>query len=125
MKADLIKFNDLKEAILKLNEGLKERKSELERDGVLQRFEFTFELAWKVVQEYAKYQGVEVASPREAIRVGAELSIIEDPDKWFVDLQNRNLTTHIYDARNGGKNFPRSKRFCTKSEPDGRRNRKI
>ncbi|PIZ24701.1 hypothetical protein COY48_01445 [Candidatus Collierbacteria bacterium CG_4_10_14_0_8_um_filter_43_86] len=57
MKADLIKFNDLKEAILKLNEGLKERKSELERDGVLQRFEFTFELAWKVVQEYAKYQG--------------------------------------------------------------------
>jgi len=48
---------------------------------------------------------VEVASPREAIRVGAELSIIEDPDKWFVDLQNRNLTTHIYDAEMAEKIF--------------------
>lgn len=105
MKKELIKLSDLKEAITRLDEGLQTSQNELERDGVLQRFEFAFELAWKVIQEYAKFQGIEVVSPREAIRVGAELGIIINPEGWFIDLQNRNLTTHIYDAKTAEKIF--------------------
>jgi len=100
MTVNLIKLDELKNALNKLDEGLSQvNPSQLEQDGILQRFEFTFELAWKVIQEYAQTQGVETVSPRDAIRVGAQLGIVDIPEDWFIDLKNRNLTTHIYNEQ--------------------------
>lgn len=59
---ELIKLADLKSALKSLKEGVGMVKDDLDRDGVIQRFEFTFELFWKVIQEYAKYKGVETAT---------------------------------------------------------------
>ncbi len=94
-----LKINDLKKALNKLDQGLKIAKDELDFDGVIQRFEISFELTWKVLQKYAKYQGLEVKSPREAFRVGGELGLIDNVEQWFGFLYQRNLTSHVYDEK--------------------------
>ena len=68
----------------------------LDRDGVIQRFEFTFELVWKAIAEYAVYKGLEVASPRDAFRTAADIGVISNPDVWFDFLKDRNESTHLY-----------------------------
>jgi len=93
------KLDDLTLALKKLKAGLAEVKNDLDRDGVIQRFEFTFELLWKVLQEYAMFEGLEAASPREAFRIAADVGLIDDPVPWFEFLKNRNRTTHLYDEK--------------------------
>lgn len=95
----LTKLHDLLSALEQLKSGLIEVKNDLDRDGVIKRFEFTFELLWKVLQEYALYEGLEVVSPREAFRTAAELHLINDPTIWFEFLKDRNRTTHLYDEK--------------------------
>ncbi len=91
------KLESLKKATEKLKTALKEATTELNRDGTIQRFEFTFELAWKVMQEYALYKGIKTASPRDAIRIAADLGVIASPTDWFQFLTDRNTAAHIYD----------------------------
>lgn len=93
---EIIKLKDLKSATKSLKDGMLKVKDDLDRDGIIQRFEFTFELLWKVVQEYAKYKGIETASPRDAFRVANDIKLIDDANIWFEFLKNRNLSTHIY-----------------------------
>lgn len=115
MTIALIKLDELKNAIIRLDEGLNQpNPTQLEKDGILQRFEFTFELAWKVVQEYSQIQGIEVVSPREAIRIGAQLGIIDTPEDWLIDLKNRNLTTHIYDDQTAQEILTQIPSFSTR-----------
>ena len=70
--------------------------NELERDGVIQRFEFTFELVWKTLKKILAFKGVDVNSPRDAFREAAKQQLIEDPLIWFEFIKKRNLTTHMY-----------------------------
>ncbi len=100
MDKDLrLKIEDLKRALQKLDDGLKIAEDELDFDGVIQRFEISFELMWKVLQKYARYEGLEVRSPREAFRVGGELDLIDDVEEWLGFLYQRNLTTYVYDEK--------------------------
>ena len=92
-----VKLTNLKSAFARLKEGMNHVENDLARDGVIQRFEFTFELVWKAIQEYARISGLEVVSPRDAFRVASELKLIDNPDEWFVFLKDRNETTHLYD----------------------------
>ena len=73
----------------------------LYRDGLIQRFEFTFELAWKSLREYMEDQGVvlSVATPRSVLKEAYSAGIISDPDTWIAALDSRNLTSHIYDEK--------------------------
>lgn len=91
-----VKLINLKSALSQLKDGIGAVENDLDRDGVIQRFEFTFELVWKAIQEYARISGVEVVSPRDAFRVASELKLINNPDEWFVFLKDRNITTHLY-----------------------------
>lgn len=69
---------------------------ELYLDATIQRFEFTFELAWKLLKAILDYEGVEAASPRSAIREAWKLHLITDAEKWLDMQQKRNLTAHTY-----------------------------
>lgn len=71
----------------------------LYRDGLIQRFEFTFELAWKSLKEYMEDQGIVlgVATPRSVLKEAYAAGIIADPDMWIAALDSRNLMSHIYD----------------------------
>jgi nucleotidyltransferase substrate binding protein (TIGR01987 family) len=73
------------------------------RDACIQRFEFTFELAWKMLRrrlvlDLPSAQEVDSMSYRTLMRVGAEQGLVADPTAWFVYRDKRNLTAHTYDA---------------------------
>jgi nucleotidyltransferase substrate binding protein (TIGR01987 family) len=71
--------------------------TELERAGMIQFFEMTFELAWKVLKDYLESQGYMVKSPRETIKQAFQIGLIEEGHPWMDALSKRNLTTHTYD----------------------------
>ncbi|HNR94988.1 MAG TPA: nucleotidyltransferase substrate binding protein [Kiritimatiellia bacterium] len=66
-------------------------------DGTIQRFEFTFELAWKLMKAALEHQGIVVQSPRAAIKEAFKVGLIADGDGWIDMLEDRNRTTHLYD----------------------------
>lgn len=68
------------------------------RDSIIKRFEFTFELAWKVMKDYAEYNGYDdmANSPRNAIRLALQMGIISDT-AWMSMLESRNTMAHVYD----------------------------
>ena len=70
--------------------------TELERAGIIQFFEITFELGWKVLKDYLESQGFIVKSPREAIKQAYQIESINDGHVWLEALSKRNLTTHTY-----------------------------
>ena len=95
------KYLKLKQAVLRLQEGVEEynsSRSETVRDGVIQRFEFCTELAWKSTREYLLDQGyTEISSPKSVMRQAYADRLISDDALWVSLLNDRNLTSHIYD----------------------------
>lgn len=77
----------------------KEDLSELEQAGLIQFFEMTFELAWKVLKDYLESEGYIVKSPRETIKQAFQNDLINDGHIWMEALTVRNLTTHTYDEK--------------------------
>ncbi len=77
----------------------KEDLSELEQAGLIQFFEMTFELAWKVLKDYLESEGYIVKSPRETIKQAFQIELINDGHIWMEALTIRNLTTHTYDEK--------------------------
>jgi nucleotidyltransferase substrate binding protein (TIGR01987 family) len=71
--------------------------TELEFAGIIQFFEMTFELSWKVLKDYLESQGYLVKSPRETLKQAFQTGLIEDGHLWMDALSKRNLTTHTYD----------------------------
>lgn len=65
-------------------------------DATIQRFEFSFELAWKLMKLVLDYEGIEVSSPRSSIREGWKQGMIADADTWLDMQEKRNLSTHTY-----------------------------
>lgn len=92
---------DYKNAVDRLEEALKEPESEIVIDGVLHRFEFTFELAWKTIKDALEYLGLvdKTGSPRENIQIAFRHGIIEDGEKWIDIMLSRNLLSHLYDEK--------------------------
>jgi nucleotidyltransferase substrate binding protein (TIGR01987 family) len=87
---------DLASALSRLNDALAQPKTEWTRDAAIQRFEFTFELAWKSVASAARLQGLEVASPRRAWQTAFQLGWIDDDRLWLDMLEDRNRASHSY-----------------------------
>jgi len=69
----------------------------LERAGIIQFFEVSFELAWKLLKDYLAAQEIRVLSPRDAIKQALQTELIEDGHLWIAALADRNLTVHTYD----------------------------
>lgn len=92
---------DYKNAVDRLEEALKEPESEIVIDGVLHRFEFTFELAWKTIKDALEYLGLvdKTGSPRENIQLAFRHGIIDDGEKWIEIMLSRNSLAHLYDKK--------------------------
>ncbi len=91
-----INITSLVKAFQTFKQGFALVKTELERDGAIQRFEFTFELSWKTMKRILSFKGIEVNSPRDVFREAAKQKLIDDPVIWFDFLNKRNLTVHTY-----------------------------
>lgn len=70
---------------------------EMIKEGLIQRFEYTHELAWNLMKDYAEYQGNNnVGGSRDATREALQLKIKEDGEIWMDMIQSRNKTTYTY-----------------------------
>lgn len=71
--------------------------SELERQGLIQAFEFVFELAWNVMRDYFVYQGnPDITGSRDAIRHAFQQGLIADGEGWMEMIKSRNQTSDTY-----------------------------
>ena len=88
-------------ALFRLHEGTaQEELSDLERDGMIQRFEYCFELLWKCGKDFLlDREGLEAASPKRVIRLLREVGIFDDSETEHLlrMLDDRNMTAHTYD----------------------------
>ena len=106
------RFSNFNKALLKLEESvnyinhnvLDEENlgyivDELIKEGLIQRFEYTHELAWNVMKDYALFQGNStIGGSRDATREAYKLQIIENADVWMDMIQSRNKTSHTYNV---------------------------
>lgn len=83
-------------AFASFEEAMGQVTSDLTRDGTIQRFEYTFELAWKTMKRVLRAKGSEVNQPRDVFREAAADQLIADPLAWFDFLEKRNKSTQIY-----------------------------
>lgn len=90
-------FQSLTEAVeLSQQRGL----SALEQQGLIQSFEFTHELAWKMLKDYLEYQGVSnIIGSRDASRVAFQNALIQDGEVWMQMIAARNQTSHTYNLK--------------------------
>ncbi len=70
--------------------------SKFELQGLVQCFEYTFELSWKTLKDYLSSEGIEAATPRKVIQEGFRSGMIEDGHTWIEALESRNLMAHTY-----------------------------
>ncbi len=71
--------------------------SELERAGIIQFFEISFELAWKLMKDYLESQQLYPKTPRETIKQAYQIDLIDEGHLWIDALEDRNRTVHTYD----------------------------
>lgn len=91
--------HDFLRAASRLREIASLQGDDILRDATIQRFEFTFEAAWKALQMYLLYQGYEVLGPRQVLKQAFTHGLIQTTDEadiWLAMLEDRNLTTHTY-----------------------------
>ena len=91
------RLDQFERAYLQLVEALKiQSPSFIERAGIIQFFEMSFELSWKLLKDYQQAEGYDISSPRDAIKQAFQNGIITDGAEWMKALEDRNLTTHTY-----------------------------
>lgn len=105
------KFLNYSKALTRLEESLdRDETDDIVLDAVIQRFEFSYELSWKLVKTYLSYNGIaEVRSPREAFKEAFAAGLITEGDAWIDMLEDRNLTAHTYDEDQAKKIYQRIK----------------
>ncbi len=110
MKKELeYSLEKLESALIKLKQGTQDAKDELEEDGAIQRFEFTFELFWKALKMFLRYKGIEARTPRDVFKEAFKLEWLAD-EKLFLDmLEDRNKTSHVYEKETSREIFVRIK----------------
>lgn len=93
------RFESFSKALLQLETGLQQKEfSVLEKDGVIKRFEFTFELAWKTLQDVLTDRGYpDIKGPKPVIKQAFSDEVIIDGQAWIDMLNDRNKSTHLYD----------------------------
>lgn len=93
------RFQNLEQAFTQLEKGLAISKpNDIEKQGIIKSFEFTFELAWKTLKDYLEGQSVIVQFPRDVLKQAFHYQIITDGDIWMDMLEKRNLMAHTYDG---------------------------
>lgn len=105
MKRFIERKQDLENATNRLKEALKQEENDIVIDGVLHRYEFTFELAWKTLKDYLEYLGISMntGSPREVIKESFAHNLISDGEIWIKMMLARNSLSHLYDEETSRK----------------------
>lgn len=74
--------------------------NQFERDSLVKRFEFSYEMAWKLMMSYEKDNGItEILGSKDVIRQAFRLSIVKNGEAWLEMVDARNRTSHLYDEK--------------------------
>ena len=95
------RFTNYKKALVKLSEAVEEYNAGAVRDivkeGMIQRFEYTYELAWNTIKDYYHDQGeTDIQGSKDAIKLAFSRGLISDGTAWFNMVDSRKLTVHTY-----------------------------
>lgn len=97
----LQRLNNFRKALSRFNDATNTARerllSDLEKQGMIQAFEYTYELAWKLLQDYLRWQGADhLTGSRDVTREAFSAGLITEGEAWMRMLQDRNLTSHSY-----------------------------
>ncbi len=87
---------DYLKALERLGEAIKQPETDMNRDATIQRFEFTYELAWKTLKLYLETKDIDVRNPKDTLAASFEQGLITD-SHWNQLHYYRNLTSRTYD----------------------------
>jgi len=88
---------DFERALKALEQAANEAESDLEIDGMIQRFEFTYELLWKLLKLYLEREGIIAKTPRECFKEAYRLGILMNEEQSLKMIDDRNMSVHLYD----------------------------
>lgn len=93
------RFNHFEKAFKQLNKFIaKGELNELEKQGLIQSFEYTYKLAWITLKDYLEMQGAnDIHGSRDTIRLAFRRGIIDNGETWMDMLKSRALTSRTYD----------------------------
>lgn len=93
------RFQNFESTLKHLKEALDIKDPDIiQRAGMIQFFEMSFELSWNMIKDYLEEQGfTDVKSPRESIKKAFETGLITDGHGWLKMMEDRNLTSHAYE----------------------------
>lgn len=103
----VVRLASFGDAMVRLEAALAQPRTEWTRDAAIQRFEFTFELAWKSASACVRAEGLDARSPREALRASYRLGWVDDEALWLRMLDDRNRTSHSYNEAVADEIFSR------------------
>jgi len=114
-----LNFEPLEKAINQLKSGLNQshadQDNELLRDGVIQRFEYTMDLSWKMIQRYLKHiaqvEESAIRTKKDLFREAGRLGIISNVEAWFGYYEARNETSYTYDPQIAESVFEQAELF--------------
>lgn len=92
------RFNNFAKALAQLTKFIdKGQLNELEQQGLIQSFEYTYELAWNVIKDFFAAQGTtDMLGSRDAFRIAFQRGLVEDGEVWMEMIKSRSLTSHSY-----------------------------
>lgn len=98
------RFTNFQKALLQLQSAVElsnqRALSPLEKQGVIQAFEFTHELAWNMLKDFLQDQGNQnIKGSKDATREAFKVELIHDGEQWMAMIQSRNMSSHTYDER--------------------------
>ena len=100
MTPESINLNPFRQALESLRHALAQPKNEFLRDSVIQKFNFTYLLAWKALKRYLEQEegpeSIDSLQRRDLYRMAAEKGLLEDPVIWFGYHRARNETAHTH-----------------------------
>ncbi len=114
-------FSSFRKALKTLDEALELAEREPANDivisAVIQRFEYSFELAWKMLKRQLEHEvpvpaRVDTFSYRELIREGIERGLLDDFEAWITYRSQRNLSSHTYNEHNAQQVFQSARNFA-------------
>ena len=99
------RFNNYSKALAQLTRFIeKGALNEFEQQGLIQAFEYTFELAWNTIKDYFESQGeVNILGSRDAFKLAFRRGLVSNGDTWMSMITSRTLTSHTYNEDTAGK----------------------
>ncbi|MBI4064441.1 MAG: nucleotidyltransferase substrate binding protein [Elusimicrobia bacterium] len=100
------------QALNRLKEALKEKKTNLNRDAAIKRFELAFDLSWKMIKALLEEEGIPCASPLGCFKEAYRQNLIDYEEIWIEMVKTRNKTVHTYDEELAQEVYGKLPAFC-------------